>query len=204
MADAALWARVGAVVLGALPEALQRDTGHSAGKVARVVEEYRRFLYLVAVGGQSAGGQVLAPSRLVDKAWHLHLADPGYAAFCVALFGRVIRHHEGRSLPFADPAYAATLRAYQREFGTPAFWRVWPRPEDERRRAGAVAATLGLGALGIYAGFQGHSVVCSALIGGAAVALVLSIVLTPWPVAASRGGGCGGSSDDDGGGCGGD
>ena len=35
----------------------------------RVIFEYRRFIYLVAVCGE------MTPSKVVDEVWHLHLED---------------------------------------------------------------------------------------------------------------------------------
>ena len=47
---------------------LARDNGWSSDFAHRVIEEYRRFLYLSAVAGHT-----VSPSDEVDQVWHLHL-----------------------------------------------------------------------------------------------------------------------------------
>ena len=47
---------------------LARDNGWSAGFAARVVTEYRRFVFLAV-----AVGHPVSPSDQVDQVWHLHL-----------------------------------------------------------------------------------------------------------------------------------
>ena len=47
---------------------LARDNGWSAGFAARVVTEYRRFVFLTV-----AVGHPVSPSDQVDQVWHLHL-----------------------------------------------------------------------------------------------------------------------------------
>ena len=195
MTDPGLWARVAAQPLNvganSLIDAFARDTGHSAGTARRLVEEYRRFLYLVAVNNG-----ILALSRLVDRAWHLHLADPAaYSAFCETLFGRPILHLEGRPGSFDDPAYKVTLTSYQQEFGRKASGRMWPTPEDEVPLTRRMGAALVLGVVGIFAWGHGHGWLATAAFGGAFVAYALHVLVTPWPVDMTRGsaGGCGGS-----------
>lgn len=199
MTDSDLWARVLAQPLNvgttSLTDLFSRDTGHSAATARRLVMEYRRFLYLVAVNKG-----ILAPSRLVDRAWHLHLADPlAYQSFCEPLFGRQILHLEGRPAPFNDPAYQATLTSYQQEFGLKPGSRMWPTPEDEVPRARRIGAALVLGVAGFYASGCGHGWLAAAAFGGAVVAFALSVLVTPWPVKLWRGGtsGCGGSFSSD-------
>src|SRR5690349_19351007 len=47
---------------------LARENGWRADHAERVIEEYRRFAFLAATGGQD-----VTPSDAVDQAWHLHL-----------------------------------------------------------------------------------------------------------------------------------
>lgn len=47
---------------------LARENGWSQDYARRVIEEYKRFLFLVSVSDQ-----MLTPSEAVDEAWHLHL-----------------------------------------------------------------------------------------------------------------------------------
>ena len=60
----------------------------------RLVEEYRRFLYLKAIDGGS-----LTPSERVDQAWHLHMeiAGEGWAQFCDEVLKFRIDHRTGLS-----------------------------------------------------------------------------------------------------------
>jgi uncharacterized membrane protein YgcG len=196
MTDPALWARVLAQPLTvgsrSLTDQFARDTGHSAATARRLVTEYRRFLYLVAVNKG-----ILAPSRLVDRAWHLHLADPpAYQDFCEALFGRQILHLEGRPAPFNDPAYHATLTSYQQEFGLKPGSRMWPTPEDEVPRARRIGAAIVLGIVGLYAWGSGYGWLAAGAFGGAVISFALSVLVTPWPVNIPPGStsGCGGGS----------
>src|SRR5262245_58098130 len=47
---------------------LARENGWTLAYVARVIEEYRRFMFLAVVAGHP-----VTPSDQVDQAWHLHL-----------------------------------------------------------------------------------------------------------------------------------
>ncbi len=70
-----LWPRLAAFVFdapgAALPftARLARDQGWTREHAARVVDEYRRFVYLCVRAGHPC-----TPSVDVDEAWHLHLA----------------------------------------------------------------------------------------------------------------------------------
>ncbi len=66
------------------------------GKASRVVEEYRRFVYLAVVADAA-----VTPSRAVDAAWHLHLIDSRryWEEFCPVVLGRPLHHESGRGGP---------------------------------------------------------------------------------------------------------
>jgi hypothetical protein len=54
------------------------------------VEEYRRFLVLKMENPRVK----LAPTGLMDKAWHTHILDTRrYAEDCQVMFGRFLHHH---------------------------------------------------------------------------------------------------------------
>ena len=54
------------------------------------IEEYRRFLILNMENPELK----LAPTSLMDKAWHTHILDTRrYAEDCEAMFGRFLHHH---------------------------------------------------------------------------------------------------------------
>lgn len=48
---------------------LARENGWTIGRAVRVVDEYRRFVFLAVTAGHP-----VTPSEDVDQAWHLHLA----------------------------------------------------------------------------------------------------------------------------------
>ncbi len=109
---------------------LRQATGWSAAHTRRVLEEYRRFLYLT----QQLRGRA-CPSEAVDAAWHAHLLDSSryFGDFCPRVLGRVLHHHPSRG--GADGArhrahYAATLRAYARAFGAPPPADLWPAADQ--------------------------------------------------------------------------
>ncbi len=133
-ARSALWAALSSMKLGR-PGAewryeaeLDERNGWSADHAARVVREYRRFLFLAATAGQE-----VTPSRAVDQAWHLHLEDEDHyrAELCGRILGRTLDHRTG-SGGAADEArfrsqYADTLALYRETFGDPPR-DIWPLP----------------------------------------------------------------------------
>ena len=90
-----------------------------------VIEEYRRFLFLMGAMGHS-----VTPSFDVDEAWHLHLDFTG--SYWDEMMGKIIGtpyHHspgngedEGEAL--FQLVYQRTLAEYEEHFGTPPM-RVW-------------------------------------------------------------------------------
>jgi len=108
----------------------------SLRKARRVVEEYRRFVFLALVADHA-----VTPSRAVDAAWHLHLLDTrGYwEEFCPAVLGRPLHHEPGRGATSESARhqeqYARTLTAYRRCFGTDPPPDIWPAPVSRRPAA---------------------------------------------------------------------
>jgi len=108
-----------------LVDRLHEETGHSVDVCYILVEEYRRFMYLVG-----STGETLAPSPIVDVVWQLHVADAKayFEDFCPRVIGRTI-HHPDDYPPFEDdPAYLRTLEYYAGEFGRPQV-QFWPDPD---------------------------------------------------------------------------
>lgn len=112
-------------------ERLAADNAWPLAYAQGVVEEYRRFLYLLALGEHP-----VCPSDAVDQAWHLHLLYT--RSYWQELCGKVL----GKNL-YHDPTqggvmerdkfkqwYTQTLATYQREFGVPAPSLIWPDPEQ--------------------------------------------------------------------------
>lgn len=187
MRDPALWSRLSGHTLRlsdgrTLVGAVAAELGVRAARAEVIVREYQRFLYLVA-----ATGRPLAPSRLVDAAWHLQLDDPqSYdTALCDGVIGRRILHAGGGPGPRDDPAYAATFAAYREEFGLRPPWRIWPSRREERRATAAMVATLlalGAGLVSLRSGLSALAV----LSGTAAAASAAAYAVIAPHAAANR------------------
>ncbi|MDO6590272.1 MULTISPECIES: hypothetical protein [Rhodobacterales] len=113
-----------------LIEQLRDATSYDVDVCYTVVEEYRRFMYLIGSTGED-----LTPSPIVDQVWQLHIADEKayFRDFCPRIIGRTIHRPEDLP-PFADdPAYERTLDYYAQEFGR-AQVQYWPDPDDRMMR----------------------------------------------------------------------
>ena len=85
---------------------LARDNGWSAGFTARVVTEYRRFVFLAA-----AARHPVSPSDQVDQVWHLHLlyTESYWIKFCRETLGTQVS---------ADNRLSQVLAEYLEEIDT--------------------------------------------------------------------------------------
>jgi hypothetical protein len=116
-------------------ERLAAEQGWSAAFTARVLDEYRRFLWLAM-----RAGHPVTPSPAVDAAWHLHLSYS--RSYWDELCGRILQrplHHDPTRGGAKESAkyhdwYSRTLTSYQQQFGAPAA-DIWPTP-TERFRGG--------------------------------------------------------------------
>jgi hypothetical protein len=113
---------------GAFAARLAREQGWTREFTARVIAEYRRFLFLA-----KRAGHAVTPSTIVDEAWHLHLIFT--RSYWDRLCGEVLRmrlHHDPGTGGAEDAKfqgqYVKTLDAYRRWFGEPGA-EVWPRRE---------------------------------------------------------------------------
>lgn len=92
----------------------------------RVIEEYKKFIFLCCVLPQGA-----SPSKPVDEAWHLHLTYTHnyWKEFCNGVLGREIHHYPSKGGPEEKEKhlswYNSTLDAYQKIFGTEAPPEIW-------------------------------------------------------------------------------
>ncbi|HEY1190064.1 MAG TPA: TIGR04222 domain-containing membrane protein [Gemmata sp.] len=106
---------------------LAREHGWAPSFAERVVEEYKRFLFLAATTGF-----LVCPSEDVDAAWHLHLTytKSYWQRFCGELIGRPLHHEPTKGGPAEGEKhllmYAATLTAYGEAFGHPPPEDIWP------------------------------------------------------------------------------
>lgn len=113
-------------------ERLARENRWSVGYARRVVEEYRKFVFL----SQFAGHKV-TPSHEVDQAWHLHITYT--RSYWDRLCGQVLRaplHHEPtrggeREDAKFDDWYQKTRESYLRLFHHEPPLDIWP-PSDVR------------------------------------------------------------------------
>jgi hypothetical protein len=107
---------------------LANDNGWAILYAARVIEEYRKFVFLTI-----AAGHMAVPSDQVDQAWHQHLLyTRSWSQFCAnALRGPL--HHEPTKGGADEQnrfraGYAQTLQSYRSFFGEPAE-DIWPNAE---------------------------------------------------------------------------
>lgn len=106
---------------------LARENGWTAEQAARVMDEYRRFLFLAA-----AAGHPVTPSDAVDQAWHLHLtySRDYWDRLCGEVLGRPLHHGPtaggGPEQHRYFAQYANTLASYERWFGASPPAELWP------------------------------------------------------------------------------
>jgi hypothetical protein len=110
---------------------LARENGWTRPFAERVVEEYRRFLYLAMTAGHP-----VTPSVQVDQAWHQHLTYTRsyWDELCGRVLGRPLHHEptKGGSAEgdkFVD-WYARTLDSYRAAFAAEPLRDIWPAPAE--------------------------------------------------------------------------
>jgi hypothetical protein len=95
----------------------------------RVIEEYRRFMFLCSISPKGA-----SPSYDVDQAWHLHLTytQNYWKDFCRDTVGKEIHHHPSKGGTDEDHKhtdwYADTLQLYAEVFEEKPPGDIWPPP----------------------------------------------------------------------------
>ena len=216
MRDPALWSRLQEYMPGNSQFAgrLAEEQGWTEGHTKRVIDEYRRFLYLAV----THDGPV-SPSPDIDKAWHLHLIHTrDYWGVLCPLLGKELHHTpaEQGQAPFMVRQYAATRALYAQEFGYAAPREVWRRPSDDAhlRVSGWLSGVAVLGLFGAAVLWAIDHPLKIAATGGFLALLIASIIYAQvfrvrgrkdnsGSGCGSGGGGSGGGSDG-GGGCGGD
>jgi len=131
--DRELWRAIEAFDIDGGPSALSfearlaRENGWTREFAAKVVGEYRRFVYLAANAGHP-----VTPSDEVDQAWHLHITYTRsyWDRLCGEVLGKPLHHDPtrgGRSegAKFED-WYAKTRETYGKVFGHEPPPDVWP------------------------------------------------------------------------------
>jgi hypothetical protein len=104
---------------------LARDNGWTALYAARVIEEYRRFAFLMI-----AAGHMAVPSDQVDQAWHQHLLyTRSWSDFCTSTLQQPVHHDPTKGGDDEQrrfkAAYEQTLQSYRTFFGEPPE-DIWP------------------------------------------------------------------------------
>lgn len=187
-------------------EKLAQDMDRSPEYIARLVQEYLRFVYLTQVSTTE-----MTPSDSVDRAWHMHLTfTRDYWEILKPKLRRPL-HHEPCESPSAMPRYLQqyqdTRVLYAQEFGAPPPAEFWPSPEGDQqifrkmRRSlwgltGATAVCFGLA----FA-FGGTLLWTFAILGALSTGILAYAWFSTAGVADGNGGCGGGGSSGDCGGC---
>ena len=135
-----LWERINRFEIGdaawalSFTKRLARENAWSEAFAARVVAEYKRFVFLLLEAGHP-----VTPSDEVDQAWHLHMVYTRsyWIERCGELLGRAL-HHGPTKGGAAEGAkfedwFGRTLASYARLFGQSPPREIWP---DARTRFG--------------------------------------------------------------------
>jgi hypothetical protein len=193
---------------------LANENNWSLSYAERVVEEYKKFLYLCCTGDEPA-----TPSDAVDQAWHLHMIYT--KSYWEELCGQVLTkplHHQPTKGGITEAAkfdyqYQLTLQRYAEEFGEEAPTDIWLAPERRFKETNfkrvnadkyVVLPRKLLRYLSIVI-VAVAGVIHTAISGQLApliIALFFSVVLLAFEINGGGGSGCSGGSC--GGGCGGD
>ncbi len=90
-----VWQRLSCYSIGpndaalSFADRLARENGWSTSHAGRVIEEYKRFAFLVVTGERE-----VTPSDAVNQAWHLHLTYTRdyWERFCPDVLGKALHH----------------------------------------------------------------------------------------------------------------
>ncbi len=140
MQNPALWERLtafnfdggenGEAVTFSFSARLARENGWELEFAQRVLEEYRRFLYLACEAGHP-----VTPSDEVDQAWHLHLtySRSYWEKLCPKVLERPLHHEPTRGGKAEGDKfenwYEETKTSYQSAFGEVPPMDIWPASE---------------------------------------------------------------------------
>ncbi|MEM9478290.1 MAG: hypothetical protein AAGA58_01370 [Verrucomicrobiota bacterium] len=119
----------------AFSDRLARENGWSKRFSLRVIDEYRKFLYLCA-----SAGHPVTPSDEVDQAWHLHLCytESYWNDLCKQTLGFPLHH--GPTKGGAEERekyhdwYRKTINSYQNHFQSEPPQDIWPPASVRFRR----------------------------------------------------------------------
>jgi uncharacterized protein (TIGR04222 family) len=106
---------------------LERENGWSLSYTQRVIEEYKKFVFLAV-----ASGYPVSPSDQVDQVWHLHLSYSRsyWQEFCPNVLQAPLHHEPSRGGSSEqsrfDKMYSQTLESYEQVFGKAPPSDIWP------------------------------------------------------------------------------
>jgi hypothetical protein len=141
LAHAALWEKLAAFPIDdpsaqfQLSMRLAKEQEWTHDFALRVIEEYRKFLFLSMVSPE-----MVTPSLRVDEAWHLHLlyTRSYWQELCVKTLGRLIHHQPSTGGQQEDEKfsglYVRTLDLYAGIFGEPPE-DIWGRRQSKPNQA---------------------------------------------------------------------
>ena len=138
--DHQIWRRLVSYTIGppdasiSFADRLERENGWSVDHAARVIAEYKRFVFLAATADHP-----VTPSDAVDQVWHLHLCYTRdyWERFCPEVLGRSLHHGptaggEAELHRYFDQ-YAQTLKSYEGVFGGCPPEDLWPKASKRLR-----------------------------------------------------------------------
>lgn len=140
-ADHPIWRRLISYMIGppdaalSFVDRLARENGWTAEYAARVIGEYKRFMFLAATVDHP-----VTPSDAVDQVWHLHLCYTRdyWERFCPEVLGRPLHHGPtaggDAELHRYFDQYAQTLKSYEAAFGACPPVDIWPNAARRLRR----------------------------------------------------------------------
>ncbi len=110
---------------------LARENAWTLAYAKKVIEEYRRFIFLMMEAGHP-----VTPSDEVDQAWHLHMVYTRsyWDDLCEGVLGRSLDHGPTTGGEAEDDKYEdwyeKTLESYERLFGEKPPREVWPSAKE--------------------------------------------------------------------------
>lgn len=117
---------------------LARENGWSHGFSERVIDEYRKFVFLCM-----ASGHKCTPSDEVDQAWHLHMiyTESYWTRFCGEVLPRPLHHGPTKGGQAEDDKfvdwYERTKESYRAFFGQEPPLDIWPSSQHRFANASA-------------------------------------------------------------------
>lgn len=139
-----LWSRIRSFDIDGGPatltfsKRLARENGWTPGYAERVIDEYRKFVFLCM-----AAGHKCTPSDEVDQAWHLHMiyTESYWTRFCGEVLPHPLHHGPTRggraeSDKFTD-WYERTKETYRNFFGEEPPADIWPSTQARFAHAAA-------------------------------------------------------------------